>query len=147
MKTCEISCWIACAGLDLLKLSSVTGWVTAAGAFTAVWKSQWEMQMTQWCSPFFQCTLSPLPLTASGGASLSVRACDYRFRNEPKNKTLYCDDTNLAILANGHQMVGIDGQLWFCTAVISHANAPLSLNSHERVGLLGTCCFVCFNHW
>lgn len=48
-----------------------------------------------------------LRIAHGGAASLTVRACDYGFRNEPQNKTGYCGDANLGvwtILANDQQI-------------------------------------------
>lgn len=53
------------------------------------------------------------PITSGGEASLSVRACDCGFRNEPQNKTDYCGDTNLGILT----ILGNDQQMVSATAI------------------------------
>lgn len=84
--------------------------LAAAAAFTAAWKPQWETGDDTIMHHSLTGTLMLL-LPTGAAASVSVRACDYGFRNEPRNKTGLCGDTNLetlTILANGRYMAETD---------------------------------------
>lgn len=62
-------------------------------------------------------SIQRLPAAPGGAASLTVRACDYGFRNEPRNKTDYCGDTNLRILTTlaKSSATGQDSSAWVCS--------------------------------
>lgn len=89
-----------------------------------------------------------LRIAHGGAASLTVRACDYGFRNEPQNKTGYCGDTNLGfftILATDSSALQVYSDMVLCRHNCTH-KGYFSLKhmyciTTKDLYFLGTFCF------